>query len=117
MESYLYLALFAPLVGSLFSALFANTPKKLFVGIISSGLLGVSLIASLNLLYYVYTSRQSVHVHMMDWIVIGNVDIPFGFVVDEISIVMMVVVTLVSTMVHIHSIGYMNHDVSFNRDS
>jgi len=115
MESYLYIALFAPLVGSLFSALFANTPKKLFVGIISSGLLGVSLIASLNLLYYVYTSHQSVHVHLMDWIVIGNVDIPFGFVVDEISIVMMVVVTLVSTMVHIHSIGYMNHDVSFNR--
>jgi len=115
MEDYLYIALFAPLIGSLFSALFANTPKKLFVGVISSSLLGVSLIASLNLLYYIYTTHENVHVNMMDWIVLGNVNIPFGFIVDEISIVMMVVVTLVSTMVHIHSIGYMDKDASFNR--
>jgi len=115
MEQYLYIALFAPLLGSLISALFSNTPKKLFIGIISSGLLAVSLIASLNLLYYVYTTHQTVHVNMMDWIVLGNVNIPFGFIVDEVSITMMVVVTLVSTMVHIHSIGYMDHDVSFNR--
>jgi NADH-quinone oxidoreductase subunit L len=52
---------------------------------------------------------------MMDWIVIGNVNIPFGFVVDQVSVVMMVVVTIVSTMVHIHSIGYMDHDKGFNR--
>jgi len=115
MESYLYIALFAPLVGSLFAALFGNTPKKLFTGIVTSGLLGVSLVASLNLLYYVLTTGNIVHVNMLDWIVIGNVNIPFGFVVDQVSVTMMVVVTTVSTMVHIHSIGYMDHDRSFNR--
>jgi len=115
MERYLYIALFAPLVGSLFAALFGNTPKKLFTGIVTSLLLGVSLIASLNLLYYVVTTGNIVHVKMMDWIVIGNVDIPFGFVVDQVSVTMMVVVTIVSTMVHIHSIGYMDHDKGFNR--
>ena len=115
MEKYLYIALFAPLVGSIFAALFSMTPKKLFVGIIASVLLAVSMIASLNLLYYVFTTDQIVHVRMLDWIVIGNVDIPFGFVVDQVSVTMMVVVTIVSTMVHIHSIGYMDHDKSFNR--
>jgi NADH-quinone oxidoreductase subunit L len=115
MESYLYIALFAPLVGSLFAALFGNTPKKLFTGVITSGLLGVSLVASLNLLYYVFSTGNIVHVKMLDWIVIGNVNIPFGFVVDQVSVTMMVVVTTVSTMVHIHSIGYMDHDKSFNR--
>ena len=115
MENYLYIALFAPLVGSLIAALFGNTSKKLFIGILTSILLAVSLIASLNLLYYVYTTQNSIHVNMMDWIVIGNVDIPFGFVVDQVSVTMMVVVTMVSTMVHIHSIGYMHHDISFNR--
>lgn len=115
MEQYLYIALFSPLVGSLIAALFSNTKKKLFVGIISSAFLAVSLIASLNLLYYVYTTGQAVHVNMMDWIVLGNVNIPFGFIVDQVSITMMVVVTIVSTMVHIHSIGYMDNDVSFNR--
>ena len=115
MENYLYIALFAPLVGSLFAALFGNTPKKLFTGLVTSALLATSLVASLNLLYYVFTTGNTVHVNMLDWIVIGNVNIPFGFVVDQVSVVMMVVVTIVSTMVHIHSIGYMDHDRSFNR--
>ncbi len=115
MEKYLYIALFAPLVGSLFATLFANTPKKLFTGIFTSALLGVSMIASLNLLFHVFTTQEVIHVRMLDWIVIGNIDIPFGFIVDPISATMMCVVTIVSTMVHIHSIGYMDHDKSFNR--
>jgi NADH-quinone oxidoreductase subunit L len=115
MESFLYIALFAPLVGSLFAAFFGNTPKRLFVGLVTSGLLAVAMISSLILLEYVFSSGTAIHVKMMDWIVIGNVDIPFGFVVDQVSVVMMVVVTIVSTMVHIHSIGYMDHDKGFNR--
>ncbi len=115
MERYLYIALFAPLLGSLFAALFANTPRKLFTGIVTSILLGVSMIASLNLLFHVFTTQEVIHVRMLDWIVIGNIDIPFGFIVDPISVTMMCVVTIVSTMVHIHSIGYMDHDKSFNR--
>ena len=115
MENYLYTALFAPLVGSLIASLFSNTRKKLFIGLITSMLLAVSLISSLNLLYYVFSTENIIHVNMLDWIVIGNVNIPFGFVVDQVSVTMMVVVTMVSTMVHIHSIGYMDHDKSFNR--
>ncbi|VAY88283.1 NADH-ubiquinone oxidoreductase chain L [hydrothermal vent metagenome] len=115
MENYLYIALFAPLVGSLIAALFGNSPKNLFIGILTSGLLTISLIASLNLLYFVFTTQEIIHITMMDWIVLGNINIPFGFVVDQVSVTMMVVVTIVSTMVHIHSIGYMDHDRSFNR--
>ena len=115
MEKFLYIALFAPLIGSLVTALFAMKPKLLFTGIFTSFMLAVSMIASLNLLNHIYTTGESVHVKLMDWIVIGNIDIPFGFVVDSVSVTMMVVVTIVSTMVHIHSIGYMKHDKSFNR--
>jgi len=115
MESYLYIALFAPLVGSLFAALFALSKRNVMIGVITSSLLGVSLIASLNLLLYIYSTGEVVHVKLMDWIALGGVNIPFGFIADQVSVVMMVVVTLVSTMVHIHSIGYMDHDKAFNR--
>ncbi|RXJ55414.1 NADH-quinone oxidoreductase subunit L [Candidatus Marinarcus aquaticus] len=115
MEKYLYIALFAPLVGSLVAALFANQTKTLFTGVFASAMLGASMIASLNLLFHIFTTETILHVRMLDWIVIGNLDIPFGFVVDQVSVTMMVVVTIVSTMVHIHSIGYMDHDKSFNR--
>ncbi len=115
MEKYLYIALFAPLVGSLIAALFAMSKKTIFTGLFTSFMLAVSTVASLNLLYYVYKTGEIIHVRMMDWIVVGNINIPFGFIVDEVSVIMISVVTIVSTMVHIHSIGYMEHDKGFNR--
>ena len=115
MENLVYIALFAPLVSSLFAGLFAMTPKKLFVGIISSLLLFVSFIASAMLAYYVWSTGNSIHVILGEWIAAGDLFIPYGFIVDQISVTMMVVVTLVSTIVHVYSIGYMDHDKGFNR--
>lgn len=115
MEKYLYIALFAPLVGSLFSALFTATPKKVFTGIIGSTLILISLLSSLVLLVHILQTGESVHVEMMTWIATGDLYIPFGFVVDPISVTMMVVVTMVSTVVHFYAIGYMDHDDGFNR--
>lgn len=115
MESLVYIALFAPLVSSLFAGLFAMTPKKQFVGVISSLLLFVSFMASAILAYHIASTNEVIHVKLMDWIVVGGLNIPFGFIADYVSVTMMVVVTLVSTVVHIYSIGYMDHDKSFNR--
>lgn len=115
MEKFVYIALFAPLIGSLIAALFSTQPKTAFTGWFTSFMLAVSMYASLNLLHFVYTTETILQVNLFDWIVIGNLNIPFGFVVDHVSVVMMTVVTVVSTMVHIHSIGYMEHDKGFNR--
>jgi NADH-quinone oxidoreductase subunit L len=114
MEIYLYIALFAPLVGSLFSALFGASPKTKVTGIVASGLLFVSFVSSSILLSYVL-GGHTVHVEMMTWMATGDLYIPFGFVVDQVSVVMMMVVTIVSTVVHVYSIGYMDHDKGFNR--
>ncbi|MEO1937432.1 MAG: NADH-quinone oxidoreductase subunit L [Sulfurimonas sp.] len=115
MEKYLYIALFAPLVSSLFSALFTATPKKTFTGIIGSSLIFTSFVSSFILLVYILQGGEPVHVEMMTWMATGDLYIPFGFVVDQVSVTMMMVVTLVSTIVHIYSIGYMDHDKGFNR--
>ncbi len=115
MESLVYIALFAPLAGSLFAALFATKPKQLFVGIVASALLFISFIASVYLALEIIYTQTPIHITMMDWINAGEIRVPFGFVVDQVSVTMMVVVTLVSTVVHIYSIGYMDHDKSFNR--
>jgi len=115
MEKYLYIALFAPLVSSLFSALFTNTPKKLFTGIVASLLIFSAFVSSSILLNYILDGGEPIHVTMMTWMATGDLYIPFGFVVDQVSVTMMMVVTLVSTIVHIYSIGYMDHDKGFNR--
>ncbi|MBN2824695.1 MAG: NADH-quinone oxidoreductase subunit L [Campylobacterales bacterium] len=114
MESLVYVALFAPLVGSLFAALFAMSPKNLITGIATSALLFISWVASVLLLIHV-VGNGAVSTTMMDWIGAGELLIEFGFQVDAVTAVMMVVVTTVSTVVHVYSIGYMDHDKGFNR--
>jgi len=115
MENFVYIALFAPFASSMFAALFGMSPRQTFVGVVASLLLFTSFLASASLAFYVWTTGNIVHVTMMDWISAGDLTIPFGFLVDQVSVTMMTVVTLVSTIVHIYSIGYMDHDKSFNR--
>jgi len=115
MEGLVYIALFAPFASSMFAALFGMSERKIFVGVIASSFLFLSFVASAMLAFYVYGTGNAVHVVMMDWISAGDLSIPFGFLVDQVSVTMMTVVTLVSTVVHIYSIGYMDHDKSFNR--
>ena len=115
MEFYLYLALFSPLAGSLFAALFGASPKTKIAGIVPTLLLFTSLVSSTILLIYILNGGEPIHVEMMTWMATGNLYIPFGFIVDQISVAMMMVVTIVSTVVHIYSNGYMDHDKAFNR--
>jgi len=115
MENLVYIALFAPFASSMFAALFGMSPRQTFVGIVASSLLFISFVASAMLAFHVYTTGTAIHVTMMEWISAGDLTIPFGFLVDQVSVTMMTVVTLVSTVVHIYSIGYMDHDKSFNR--
>ena len=114
MENLVYIALFSPLVGSLFAALFGMKPKNIITGIVTSSLLFISFVASAILFNHVMTVGP-IHVTMMDWIMAGDMLIPFGFLVDQVSVTMMTVVTLVSTVIHIYSNGYMDHDTGFNR--
>ena len=115
MEIYLYIALFAPFVGSMFAATLGASPRTKIAGIIPSLLLFTSFVASSILLNHILSGGEVVHVEMMTWMATGDLYIPFGFVVDQVSVTMMMVVTIVSTIVHVYAIGYMDHDKAFNR--
>ena len=115
MELYLYTALFAPIVGSLFAALFGMSKKNIIAGLVPSALLFVSWLASLKLLIYILGGGEPIHVELMTWMATGDLYVPYGFIVDQVSVTMMMVVTTVSTVVHVYSIGYMDHDKGFNR--
>ena len=114
MEKYLYAALFAPFVGALFSFLFTAQKKNVITALVTSGLLLISFVSSLTLMFAVHDGLI-LHVKMMGWISAGNLSLPFGFIVDNVSVIMMVTVTLVSSVVNIYSMGYMMHDKGYNR--
>ncbi|MDR2790642.1 MAG: NADH-quinone oxidoreductase subunit L [Campylobacteraceae bacterium] len=113
MEIWIYTALFAPLAAALFAAVFAMREKKIIAGVVNSALIALSTAASIVLLCNL--GDESFSVNLLSWISVGDLNIPFGFVIDEVSAAMMVTVGVVSTLVHIYSIDYMAHDKSFNR--
>ena len=115
MEKFLYIALFAPLIATLFSSLFAFSKPLRFIGYFNSTLIFISMISSFYLFSYIYENDFAVEIFLFDWINIGNLNLSFSFILDHISVMMLLVVTIVSTMVHFYSIWYMENDIGFNR--
>jgi NADH-quinone oxidoreductase subunit L len=80
------------------------------VELITTTLLFVSMILSWMALVQVGFGGQSIRVPLMEWIVSGTLKIDWALRVDTLTAVMLVVVTSVSAVVHLYSIGYMHED-------
>ena len=109
MTLYLIIAL-APLAGCLLAGLFGNRIGQ--AGAHTATILGVAVSAALSLwvLYGFATgTRAKFDENVYTWLTMGGVDFSVGFLVDSLTAMMMMVVTVVSLMVHIYTIGYM-HD-------
>ncbi|RDU63946.1 NADH-quinone oxidoreductase subunit L [Helicobacter sp. MIT 14-3879] len=112
----LAIILFAPLFGSLFAGLFIFRKKFIFSAVIPIICLIVSLICVFLMLPKFFTQEHYKEVlSITDWIVTGRFSIDFGFMIDGISMIMILVVLIVSLLVHIYSIGYMENDNCFNK--
>ena len=83
-------------------------------GIHASGWIVLSFILSC-VLFCKLQSEESIHFTLTNWFSAGNLTIPFAFLVDHLSILMMLVITGVGSLIHIYSIGYMHGDEGFNR--
>lgn len=112
------LVIFSPLLASIYAAFWGNRSKSIHVGIFNSFCIFVSFISALILLFCTTNGYiQNFTFTLMDWINLdnGNLFIKFSFLLDPISAIMILVVSLVSLLVHIYSIGYMENDPAFNR--
>jgi NADH-quinone oxidoreductase subunit L len=52
---------------------------------------------------------------LAEWIQVGNLSIPFEFQVDQLSLLMLLIITGVGTLIHVYSMGYMAHDAGFGK--
>lgn len=82
----------------------------------STGLISISLLLSIYLLIVKVSSYSGEMIsHSVNWVLIGSTTIEIGIAIDNLAAVMLVVVTLISTLVHLFSIGYMKDDVRYSR--
>ncbi len=106
----------APLIGSIVVGLAGNRLGRKISHSIT--ILGVAISAILSLYvfnYHVLSNGDIFNQNIYTWMQIGGLNISVGFLVDKLTSVMLVVVSFVSLMVHIYTIGYMHEDKGYTK--
>jgi NADH-quinone oxidoreductase subunit L len=102
--------LFLPLLASITSGFFGKHIGDRISEIITTLFVSISAIISLILFYNVIVNQYESNVVIATWINSGTLNVNWSIKVDTLSSIMLVVVTLVSSLVHVYSIGYMAQD-------
>ena len=110
----------APLVGSVLAGVFGThfggnwLGRRITHSLTILGVL-VAFILSAQTLWSVGVDEARFNETLYTWMVVGGLKMEIGFLIDGLTAMMMCVVTFVSLMVHIYTIGYMEEDEGYNR--
>ena len=105
-----YAIVLLPLLGSVISGFFGNKLKGKFCQILTSLFVSISAILSLFIFYEVLVNDYSSNKLIFNWISSGDFHVNWSINIDPLTSVMLVVVSLISSIIHFYSIGYMSHD-------
>lgn len=114
MENYYILILLFPLAGFLFNIIIGRfvSPKIVsWAGVLS--ILG-SLIVALFAIAQVF-SGKTIEYNIYTWILSDDLKVSFGYLIDQLTVVMLFVVCFVGWLIHIYSVGYMHGDPGYPR--
>ena len=104
------LIIFLPLIAAIISGFLGKIIGNKASQITTSLFVSISALLSIYVFYDVINNDYTNNVVIAKWISSGLLDVNWSIKIDQLSSVMLVVVTLVSAIVHIYSIGYMSHD-------
>jgi NADH-quinone oxidoreductase subunit L len=116
MLEYLWIIPLLPLLGAAVNGLFgAKWPNK-FVNIVAIGSTGLSFLGALEAVREFFESGQNLfHKEFFTWIGAGNFRAGFDLQMDQLTVVMVLVVTGVGWLIHIYATGYMAHEGGYYR--
>ena len=116
MKTTLMVIAFAPLVAAVIAGLFGRKIGRIGAHTITIGAVGLSCVLSIKvLMQFINGEATGFNENLYTWMVTGDLSMHVGFMVDSLTAVMMAVVTFVSLMVHIYTIGYMSDDPGYQR--
>lgn len=105
-----------PLLGFIINGLGYKSLSKSLASIIgSTAILGSFIIAVTLFLGLINSSIPTTTINFYDFITVGSFNISFSFLIDELSVFMMLIITGVGFFIHLYSAGYMHDDEGFNK--
>jgi NADH-quinone oxidoreductase subunit L len=114
MQNLYLLVPLAPLLGAIVAGLFGKVIGRSWTHRFTILMVGVSFAASVAIFRDVMAGN-TFNGPVYQWITAGDTSIDVGFLIDQLTVMMMLVVTFVSLMVHIYTIGYMAEDKGYQR--
>jgi NADH-quinone oxidoreductase subunit L len=106
--------LFAPLIGALVAGFGWRLIGDMGAQYVTTGLLFLS--ALLSWVLFLGHDGVTERIHIMDWVQSGTLDAAWAIRMDRLTAVMLIVITTVSALVHLYSMGYMAHDENFREN-
>ena len=114
-QTLLLTIVLAPLLGSILAGFFGHRIGRANAHRVTIAGVAVAFVLSAYVLKLVLVDGETYNAAVYQWLQAGSLSIEVGFMVDALTAVMMVVVTFVSLMVHIYTIGYMHDDPGYSR--
>ncbi len=115
MDNYIWLIPILPLAGFLINGLGRNVLPKSVIGFIGCLVVLVSFGLSIGAFLQIKSSGIPIEVNLYDWFSFGVFKLQFAFLIDQLSAIMLLIITGVGFLIHLYSVGYMHDDAGFGK--
>jgi NADH-quinone oxidoreductase subunit L len=118
MIKFVWLIPVFPLIGFLINGFYGKRLPKNVVGAVGAGAVGLSFALTVSIFLEFLKlpeAARPVEVVVYNWMAAGTFSVPIGFLVDPLALIMLLVVSGVSFLIHIYSVGYMHDDPGYPR--
>ncbi|MZR13979.1 NADH-quinone oxidoreductase subunit L [Maritimibacter sp. DP07] len=107
--------LFAPLIGAIIAGFGHRIIGDKGAQVVTTALLFLAAVLSW-IVFLTHDPAQTQHVQIMRWVESGTLSTDWSIRLDRLTSIMLIVVTTVSSLVHLYSMGYMAHDAQFSEN-
>src|ERR1035437_6191829 len=106
MIQYAWLIPILPLIGFIILGLGNNKISKSLAGVFASGTILASFIIAVAIFFgFMSGETKATTINLFDWINSGTLHISFSFLIDQLSLLMVLIITGVGFLIHVYSIG------------
>ncbi|MDP4200066.1 MAG: NADH-quinone oxidoreductase subunit L [Bacteroidota bacterium] len=118
MSDFIPIIVLAPIAALLINLFFGSRMRGEMAGWIATGAVAISFFVTLGLFSNMLgwpPEQRTIHFHWLDWIHVGRVNVDISYLIDQLSIIFMLVITGVGSLIHLYSISYMKGDRGYWR--
>ena len=115
MDNYIWLIPVLPLAGFIINGIGRNTLPKALIGFLGSFLVLVSFGLSVGVFLQIKSTHTPINVTLFNWFSVSYLKVSMSFLLDQLSSIMLLIITGVGFLIHLYSAGYMKDDAGYGK--